>query len=163
MSGCVGALVYFKNSPMSKKDDNFNIISGKFTDIAVTDEASAIAAAKDAADQMGLSNAADELDVKSISTADDLTYYRLQQNYQGVPVYGKDIIIVADEVGNAWSVSSNMLDIPTELDTDAELTEDEIISKAAEFLGASASSLSILSSEKIIRVDEKAQLVYHLN
>ncbi len=161
LSGCVVALVYFKNSPMSKKDDNLNIISGKFTDIAVTDEDSAIAAAKDAADQMGLSNAADELDVKSISTADDLTYYRLQQNYQGVPVYGKDIIIVADEVGNAWSVSSNMLDIPTELDTDAELTEDEIISKAAEFLGASASSLSILSSEKIIRVDEKAQLVYH--
>lgn len=161
LSGGILALLYSGKAPKTSNTDNFNSIGGKFTEILVTDEDSAIAAAKEAAAQMGLGNAADELTVKNVSTVGDLTYYRLQQNYQGVTVFGKDIIIVADEVGNAWSASSNMIEVPTSLDTDAELTEDEIISKAAEFLNVSVNSLEISSAEKIIRFEKKAQLVYH--
>lgn len=126
VSGCACALVYFDlmdipfvSDVMSKigitpKDTDtgdFNSITGKFTDILVTDEQSAIAAAQEAASQMGLGNAADELTVNNVSTVGDLTYYRLQQNYDGIHVYGKSIVLVVDSQNQVISVTSNLVDI----------------------------------------------------
>lgn len=146
-STCVGALVYydFVDIPVAsdimkllgimddeEDTDNFNSISGKFTDILVVDEESAIEAAREAALQMGLGNAADELSVKNVSTVGDLTYYRLQQNYQGIPVYGKSIVIVVDDTNQSVSATSNLVDI--DVSEKSRVSHSKIESNVKEYL-----------------------------
>ena len=60
-----------------------NVLVGKFTDRKIDDVDSAILAVKDVADTLNLGNAADELTEIHTNTVDNLTYYRLQQNYKG--------------------------------------------------------------------------------
>ncbi len=98
-----------KNIP--KPDSNFIQIGGKFTSIKVVDSNSAIAAAQEAAKNAGLETAANELSVANINSVDEITYYRLQQNYNGIPVYGRTFIISADESGNTQSLVSNGIDV----------------------------------------------------
>ena len=91
---------------------NFASISGRFVDVDITDADSAILAAQSAASQLALSKATDELSLYDESTVGDFTYYRLQQNYLGIPVYGKSIVVVADSSGEAKEITSNAVDIP---------------------------------------------------
>lgn len=148
VSGCACVLVYFDfvdipfvSDVMSKigitpKDDDtndFNSITGKFTDILVTDEQSAIAAAQEAASQMGLGNAAEELTVNNVSTVGDLKYYRLQQNYQGIPVYGKTIVLIVDSKNQVISVTSNLVDIK-DASKNTNISQDNIKSNVKKYL-----------------------------
>lgn len=169
-SGCTCALVYFEaidipfvSDLMVKlgiiNKDDFDTITGKFTDISIVDESSAITAAKEAVNKMGLENAADELSVKNVTEADGLTYYRLQQNYQNIPVDGKTIIVVADDSGNAKSAFSNMSDIEIK-NFDKELDDEKIISKAASFLSEEEENIKLLSSNKIILGEDQLYTAY---
>lgn len=99
-------------------------IGGKFTSINVVDSDSAIAAAKEVAKNWGLENAANELSVANINTVDGITYYRLQQNYNGIPVYGRTFIISADDSGNTQSLTSNSIDID-DVDTSKTISLEE--------------------------------------
>lgn len=105
----------FKTMGISRKQDSnkgeFNSNAGSFTDIIIKDDESAIKAAQDAAKMIGLTNAADDLTVEKVSVVNGLTYYRIQQNYMGIPVYGRTINIVADESGVSKGFSSNAEDI----------------------------------------------------
>lgn len=98
----------FKND---EDEDSFSSISGKFTDIKIVDEDSAIEAAKDASKKLDLKNATDELTLISKNSVNNLNYYRLQENYNGIPVYGKTIVVVADDNGSAQGITSNAVDI----------------------------------------------------
>ncbi|MDD7738789.1 MAG: VWA domain-containing protein [Fusicatenibacter sp.] len=89
----------------------FYCLDAGFTNVVVVDEASAISAAKDAAKTLGLDHAADELTIQSIQTVDDATYYRMQQNYNGIPVAGKIMVVIADESGNAVGFTSNAVSL----------------------------------------------------
>ena len=82
-----------------------------FTDRFVTDADSAIQAAADAAPVLGLQDAEEELAVQSINTVDDVTYYRMQQYYEGIPVYGRTLTLAAEESGAAVLLSSNYTSI----------------------------------------------------
>lgn len=99
-------------------------IGGKFTSINVVDSDSAIAAAQEVAKNSGLENAANELSVANINAVDGVTYYRLQQNYNGIPVYGRTFIISADDSGNTQSLISNSIDID-DVDTSKTLSLEE--------------------------------------
>lgn len=99
-------------------------IGGKFTSINVVDSNSAIAAAQEVAKNSGLENAANELSVASINAVDGVTYYRLQQNYNGIPVYGRTFIISADDSGNTQSLTSNSIDID-DVDTSKTISLEE--------------------------------------
>lgn len=103
----------------------FNQLTGKFTSIEITDESSAIAAVQDAAGMLGLSNAAEELTVSNTTTSNAGTFYRLQQNYEGIPVYGRQFVVVADEDGIAQALTSNALDIGSGLSLEPEITQEQ--------------------------------------
>lgn len=104
-------------------------IGGKFTSINVVDSDSAIAAAQEVAKNCGLENAANELSVANINTVDGITYYRLQQNYNGIPVYGRTFIISADDSGNTQSLTSNSIDIDVDTCKTIPLEEAKTIIK----------------------------------
>ena len=104
----MGLFGYEKDEP---EETNFASVSGKFTDEKITNADEAIRAAQNAASQLGLQTATDELSLLKEDTVDDLTYYRLQQNYQGIPVYGKTIVVVADKNGEAKNIVSNAYEV----------------------------------------------------
>lgn len=174
------ALTYFGvtdipviNSALSKMGINSknNTLTPQtvFTTIKVTDEESAKKAAQDAAKQLGLSNAANELEVVLFEKINDITYCRLQQTYKGIPVLNKSIVVTADKSGNAIGFSSNLTDIKL---TNAEhkLTRDVAYEKIQQYVSdnkISDDSISILMQSYnelcyIMSADDKANLYYDL-
>ena len=105
----------------SKKDDekeeadasegNFIDLKGDFTDVTVTDNDSAINAVKSASDNLEMSDTAYDLKVTNVSKFDGETYYRMQQCYDGVPVYGKEVVLTVDGSGKPIALTSNMAKI----------------------------------------------------
>lgn len=127
-----------------------NSITGKFTDILVTDEDSAILAAQEAGILLELGNAADELTVSEISTVGDLSYYRLQQNYQGMPFWGRTMVVIAGENGEVQGFSSSAVNVPNDVDITVNLSEDDIANTVAKWSGENKNNIDIIEYEEII-------------
>ena len=113
-------------------------IVGKFTDKKITDGQSAIQAVQEVADDLGLENAADELTVKREDTVGELTYYRLQQNYKGIPVYGSDFVVIADENGDAKGVTGNANDINDSISLTPTVTQEQVEESIRAYFGEDA-------------------------
>ena len=73
--------------------------------------ADAIALLRNRAEDLGYQNALDELTELYSVTVEGDSYYRLQQNYWGIPVYGRSIVYAADENGELLSLTQNVRDI----------------------------------------------------
>ncbi|MGN0335769.1 MAG: hypothetical protein ACI4DV_08950 [Lachnospiraceae bacterium] len=78
-------------------------------------------------DKYGYDNALSDLTEKNTTEFDGDTYYRLQQNYQGIPVYGRTIVCATDENGNAISVTGNVVDIDENICLTPTVTDEQII------------------------------------
>jgi len=108
----VGIFVFrSNNSDDNVEGSHFKTIVGKFTEREVTDSQSAILAVQDIAASFGYSNAAEELTLMSENTVDNLSYYRLQQNYRGIPVYGSAFVVVSDDSGETQGLTGNAVDV----------------------------------------------------
>ena len=97
--------------PPETPSSGMNTLVGQFTDREIKNESAAISAVQDVAKELGLENAAKELTAKSTNTVDGLTYYKLQQNYQGIPVYGSTFVVVSDDNGTAKGLTGRLLRI----------------------------------------------------
>lgn len=135
---------------VSAETNDFNSIAGRFTDILVTDDISAIRAAQEAATLLELENAADELTVAKTSVVEDLTYYRLQQNYKGMSVYGRTMVIIVDNFGTTQGFLTNAVDISDEMDTGLELSNTDIKKALSNWSNADISVIELLKCEKTI-------------
>lgn len=88
----------------------------------------AIAHAKELGEELGYENAMSEMTEKVTTEIDGDCYYRLQQNYQGIPVYGRTAVYVSDEGGNIASITGNVLDVNGGVDLTPTATHAQIIS-----------------------------------
>lgn len=176
----LGALTYFgvtdvpfMNSALNKLgltpvSDTYTYTTD-FTSVKVVDEKSAITAAKDAAKKLGLSNAANELEVMLFEKVDNITYCRMNQTYKGIPVYGRSIVVTADKDGNALGFSSNLADINM-VDVENTLTRGDAYLKISQYIQEaqiSADNISIMMFSYdelcyIVSNDNKAKLYYDL-
>ena len=77
----------------------------------------AIAYAKELGADLGYKNAMSELTEKVTTEFDGDCYYRLQQNYLGIPVYGRAVICVTDENDKLIALTGNVLDVDESIDT----------------------------------------------
>ncbi len=109
-----------------KENDGYNSVFGKFTDINIVDEESAISAIQEIADDFGWKNAADELEIINTSNVNDISYYRCQQMYKGYPVYGREMVVIASSDGEAKGISANVTDIPTDIDIKSSVSSKKI-------------------------------------
>ncbi len=117
--------------PFGKKNTNpavedLALLTGSFTDRKITNQESALAAIGDAADLLGIENVNAEFTDCKVDTVSGNTYYRFYQEYQGIPVYGRSVVIAADGNGDSLSLSGNYLniyniEIMPQLDKDAAL------------------------------------------
>ena len=68
------------------REQDLTLLSGAFTERIITDRQSALEAIGDVADLVGITNATAEFGSCQEDTAFDNTYYRFNQQYEGIPV-----------------------------------------------------------------------------
>lgn len=108
----------------------------------------AIIQLQEQSEALGFDNALEELEEKNTATIGGDTYIRLQQHYEGIPVYGRTIVYAANEDGQMTSVTGNVQDIQGDIDLKPTVTKEEVQSSlsayAKEKLGyASVDSVSL--------------------
>lgn len=86
-------------------------------------------------DSFGFQNALSELTTKNTAQIDGDSYYRLQQYYQGIPVYGRTVVCATDKDGNVTSLTGNVMDIDSTIDLSPTVTQQEVEASIAAYLG----------------------------
>lgn len=113
-------------------DNSITILSDAFTDRLITDQASALAAIGDVADLLDIKDVNAELTDCKVDTVFGNTYYRFYQEYEGIPVHGRSVVVVADEDGEGLSLSGNYIPV-LELNTDVTASQEAVDSAIQEY------------------------------
>ena len=130
-------------------------IDGTFTERIVKDSESVLLALDDIKDLMKINDVNKEFEVLNVSNSENITFYKLQQKYNGIDVYGEQLIIAVDNDGNVLSLSGEYIPNIT-VDSKNELTDEEIMDKLIAKYGA---DIEIISKEKVIYVSDSINLV----
>lgn len=148
-----------------------HMLGPDFTDLEITDEDAAINAASESGEALGYMNALDDLGVLYTVPLDGEVYYRLQQCYKGIPVYGRTVVVAASDTGEALWLSADAADLPEDLDLAPSVTDEELWSAVAEYAlyewGYASADMDIpsLSDEELVIYDQdgEARLAYDLS
>lgn len=100
--------------------------SAEKTPMVVVDANDAIKQLADVEKDYGYENALSELSEISTSTIDGDSYYRLQQNYEGIPVYAHSVVCVADDNGKIISLTGNPVDVSDDIDLTPSVTAEQV-------------------------------------
>lgn len=123
------------------------------------------------ADELGYENALSELSISSTEQVGNNVYYRLQQNHNGIPVYGRSVVYVTGKNGKTISVTGNVQDINTVLTPTVtqEKVEEEIEDYVRKELGhtwAENVNVSEIKEESLciydLGIDKKQDLAYEV-
>lgn len=140
--GITGVVIWrVRSGSISNNTDAFILLSDGFTDRIVTDRVSALAAIGDVADELGIQDVNAEFSSYKEDTVSGNTYYRFYQEYEGIPVYGRSLVVAADENGSSLSLSGNYL-IADRLDTSPAISEADAIKSAGQYYGSNAEIIS---------------------
>lgn len=146
--GTAGAAIWELTKSTDKVTDPFVLLSEGFTDRKIVDEASALAAIGDVATVLGIEDVNSEFSSCEVSTVSSNTYYRFQQEYKDILVYGRSVVVIADKNGNSLSLSGNYLN-NGHLDTSPKVDEKTAIKIAQQYYGenveVSRAELSVYS------------------
>lgn len=132
--GTAGAAIWKLAKSTDNITDPFVLLSEGFTDRKIVDEASALAAIGDVATVLGIEDVNSEFSSCEVSTVSSNTYYRFQQEYKDIPVYGRSVVVIADKNGNSLSLSGNYLN-NGHLDTSPKVDEKTAIKIAQQYYG----------------------------
>ena len=108
-------------------------------------------------EESGFQNAFSELEVTSSVTMEDASFQRLQQNYCGIPVYGKTVTYVTDETGEMLTVTGNAEDVDESLSLTPDLLPEELEAIAAENLDGAV----ICGALQFLQMSDPELCVYH--
>lgn len=123
-------------------------LSEGFTNLTVKGKEGALHVASRFSKDLGLSNADAELKVDAVHTLGDMKYYRLQQYYENLPVFGRTVVIGADESGNSVSLNANTLSVSDKVSTEPK-TSKEAAATVAEAAVAKASGSASVTTEAL--------------
>ena len=115
-------------------DDVYVEIGEKYTDKKITDGESAIDSLTDVAELLGITDVEGEFTVQSATSFAGSNYYRVAQSYKGIPVYGRDIVVIADDNGVSEGLTSNYFSAGDQVDTTPRISEDEAGAVAFDYL-----------------------------
>ena len=118
---------------MDPEDSIPSFIDGKFSDKTIKNENDALVALNDIDDLMSFDDIDDELRFYQKDSYDKNTFYRFQQYYKGIEVYGKNLIVAVDEKNKA-SALSNDYEPDIEIDTTPTISEEKAISIASSYI-----------------------------
>lgn len=119
------------------EEDNIpSFIDGKFSDVLVHDSSDAIKALDDIKNIMNFENPEEEFVENKVQKNANICYYRLGQVYNGVPVYGKELVVSASESGEIISLSGDY-DPHLSLSVEPIISEETAKENAKEYNGYS--------------------------
>ena len=124
--GIFGVLRFLNKNGDLPTYSEYNSFTEGFTDVLVTDEESAIEAIASVGDLLGIKNAEKELKVSKVDKVDTDTFYRVQQYYNDIPVYGRTVALSADKDGKATALTANTFEL-SNVNLEKILTENEAI------------------------------------
>ena len=124
--------------PADIDDASFVNLESGFTSVKVVDGESAIQAVESAYGDLGLDDDAIGFNVIDISKFDGETYYRMQECYNDTPIFGREVVLIADKRGNAISLSSNAATVEDGTDGDLQdvssINYDELLHDLEDYL-----------------------------
>ena len=133
----------------------------------VTDADDAIKQLARNAERYGYENAMSELTEKSTTTIAGDSYYRLQQNYRGIPVYDRTVVCATDENGNVTSITGNVQDIDPNINSTPSITSEQaqksIYAYIADVLHQDNTDVAISASTTCIYNGDKLAYVYTIS
>lgn len=109
-------------------DTGLHILKERFTNKKIRNGEDAAEAASEKSQSLGYKNAMKELRALNISIAGNEIYYRMQQTYKGIPVYGKYVVVIASDSGEALELLTDVKDVPENLNLIPDVSEEEILS-----------------------------------
>lgn len=132
--GVLGVLRFSNKDTVSNTNSDYVFFSEGFTDVKITEEKSAIEAVASVSNVLGITNAKEELRVDSVNTIGGDSFYRMQQYYNDIPVYGKSITVAADQDGNATALTSNYIEILDDFTATPKISLEKAIKSASKYL-----------------------------
>ena len=135
--GAAGIVIWRFMSQEEENTDPFVLLSEGFTDRKIVDEDSALAAIGDVAEVLEIDDVRTEFSNCKVNTVSGNTYYRFQQEYEGLPVYGRNVVVAADASGNSLSLSGNYIDTE-DIDTSSKIDEASVLEIAHQYYGEDA-------------------------
>lgn len=155
-----GGNTFFSKAETEINTIGFQCLDGDFTSKKIEDQQSALTAVEDVADEIGIKNVDQELADCVESNILGNTYYRFQQEYEGIPVYGRSVTVSADDKGSGLMLTGNYLDV-NEVDTEPVISDEEALeyarvqyseNTALENAGLAVYSLSNVSPELVWKI-----------
>lgn len=143
------------------EEDNIpSFIDGKFSDVLVHDSSDAIKALDDIKNIMNFENPEEEFVENKVQKNANICYYRLGQLYNGVPVYGKELVVSASESGEIISLSGDY-DPALSLSTTPTISESDAIEIVRQVSGGTD---SITSKGLVVYnlENDSPMLAYHM-
>lgn len=78
-----------------------------------------------ASELFGFDDSKDVLDVEKTDYVNGDTYYRFTQKYKNIPVYGKSVVLSADDKGNVFNISGSYMKLQEDLETEPTLDKEK--------------------------------------
>ena len=85
--------------------------------------------------EAGLRNATEDMEVLSEVTTQGVSFYRLQQTYKDIPVYGRTAVCMTDEEGILLGLAQDLRDMPRGLDLEPTVTAAQVADAITAFEG----------------------------
>ena len=169
LSSAVGGILYKRSkgdSRVSQSNDLHRSFGVGFTDVNVTDEDSAYEAVESVKEDLGISNTRKELHLNVVQNYGKNKYYRMQQYYNDVPVYGRELVIGADKNGKALSLNANYRPLSKSVSTTPKVSGETVRQNVKERASKSYQKVSVpeVSEKQLQYYDfekgEKTKLAY---
>ncbi len=108
---------------MDEEDSTPSMIDGAFSGDKIRNEKDALNAIDDVKNLIGVDNVSQELSFTSKDSFDSQTFYRFQQYYKGLEVYGKNVIVAAEN--QKTTALSNDYEPQIEINTTPSITAEQ--------------------------------------
>lgn len=163
--GVFGVLRFSNKDTVTNTNSDYVFFTEGFTDVKITDEESAIKAVASVSNVLGITDAEKELKVKSVNTIGGDDFYRMQQYYNDIPVYGKSITVAADKNGNALALTSKYKSLDEDISLNVTVTEEKIKESLQDYFEVDEISFSVDDSNLVLyeNNEEEITLAYEIN
>lgn len=105
-------------------DGCFTLVEAGVIEDEVTDGVTAWSLMEKIGPSLGISDPRGELSDPGEQEGLGITYYRFGQSYQGIPVYGRNVVVAASEGGDVLGVTGNYLSVG-EIATDSQVGAED--------------------------------------
>ena len=134
-------------------------ISGKYSEVLVTDEETALKSLEDVKQMMKIKDITNEFYLKNKIVSSGVTYFELQQKYDEIDVLGGELTISVDDKGNVLGINGNYVpEISTSIY--AIKSENQVKEIISEKYGE---NIRYISFEKKVYVGEDEFVSYVVN